>query len=306
MKIDKNEIGKNKVFGLWMYYLKTGGGIHGKIKNWKDGDPHREPAFAPIFEQEVADSEVLFDIGANIGYYSLMAARCDVRVYALEPDPRNAHLLSRAVKANGFENLISVHDVAVSDKRRTADFYLSKATNLSAMTETEHTSQTVKVQTMSLSMFSSRKRLIGPTKSPKAFIRMDIEGHEVEALRGMYSLFAWKFPCKIFMEVHPQFYSEDHDLEPVLRKVLSFGFSTKVVISAAVACPDLFRQRGYLPDSVYDCGRFERGVYYGMKDEDMIEFSCKKHRQDFDFNMFQRSGETHSDKIVRSVLLERS
>ena len=306
MKLSRDEIGKNRVFGHWMYYLKDGGGIHGKIKNWKEGDDHREPAFAPIFDQEVEGSDIVFDIGANIGYNAFMAAKHGCRVYAIEPDPRNVYLLERGVKRNEYEDLISIHEIGISDKTGPANFHLAKATNLSSMTMTKHTNEVVYIDTMSLSMFSSRRRLIGSGKTPKVFIRMDIEGHEVEALKGMYALLSRSFPCKIFMELHPQFYGEGHELEPVLKKVLGFGFKTKYVISAAVAQPDQFKRLGYYPHKVYDCGRFERGVYSDIKDGNMIELCCKPHRQEFDYNMIKRSGETYSDKIVRSVLLERS
>ncbi len=303
--IDKKEIGKNLVFGHWMYYLKNGGGIHGKIKNWKPGDDHREPAFAPIFEQEVETSESVFDIGANLGYYALMAARHGCRVFAIEPDPRNVELLDRAVERNGYGDLIDVHPMAISDKFGPLDFHLADATNLSSMQKTQHATEKIKVPAMSLSMFHSRLRAKKQVGFGHTFIRMDIEGHEVEALKGMYSLFRHPFPCKIFMEVHPQFYSEEHSLEAVLKKILSFGFTTKYVISAGVPHPRMFTDMGYEPRIVYDCGRFARGVYDDFLDRDMLKVTCHQHREYFDDRMRARSGEEYTDKIVRAVLLER-
>ena len=138
------------------------------------------------------------------------------------------------------------------------------------------------------------------------FVLVDIEGHEVEALQGMYTLFRHSFPCKVFMEVHPQYYSKKHDLEPVLKKVLSFGFTTKYVISAGVSHPQKFMTMSYEPRAVYDCGRFDRGVYDDFRDGDMLEVACHQYREYFDDRMRERSGEEYTDKIVRSILLERS
>lgn len=305
MQIDKREIKKNRILGNWIYYLNNGGGIHGKIKNWKDGDPEREPAFAHVFRQEVEKGMILFDIGANLGYYSFVAAQImesDGRIFAFEPDPRNAALLRKGVRRNEYENIIEASVLAVSNRpRKTADFHLSHATNLSSMEKTEHTDKVVNVQTTTLSKFAWDKRIV----DGNVFIRMDIEGHEVEALEGAITFLKKGFPCKIFMEVHPQFYSEEHSLEKILVRILKLDFTTKYVISAAVSKPDKFLRLGYTPTMVFDCGRFERGLYDNVIDKDMLELACHEHRQEFSPEMVRKSGEWFTDKIVRSVLLER-
>ena len=68
------------------------------------------------YEQPVQDAvasnllpgDVFYDVGANIGFFSLIAARCvDVsgRVYAFEPVPRNAAAIVRNAKLNGFNRI---------------------------------------------------------------------------------------------------------------------------------------------------------------------------------------------------------
>ncbi len=51
---------------------------------------------------------VLFDVGANIGFFSMLAGRIvgqNGRVYAFEPAPRNAEAIRRGAAANGFSNI---------------------------------------------------------------------------------------------------------------------------------------------------------------------------------------------------------
>ena len=64
-------------------------------------DPHETELVRGMLEPGM----VVADIGANIGYYTLIAARCvgeGGQVYAFEPVPSNYELLARSIKANGY------------------------------------------------------------------------------------------------------------------------------------------------------------------------------------------------------------
>lgn len=68
-----------------------------------------------------APQDTLFDIGANVGLYSLLAARAGVKVVAFEPEPQNFAVLARNVYLNGLADFIVPLNLAVSDKT-TIDF----------------------------------------------------------------------------------------------------------------------------------------------------------------------------------------
>lgn len=61
------------------------------------------------------DGDTLWDIGANVGVYSLYAAFKGHRVLAFEPSPANYHLLSRNIEINKKNNQISAYCVAFTD-----------------------------------------------------------------------------------------------------------------------------------------------------------------------------------------------
>ncbi|GAG87264.1 unnamed protein product, partial [marine sediment metagenome] len=159
------------------------------------------------------------------------------------------------------------------------------------------------VQVVTLSSFAWRKRVVSVGEG--VFIRMDIEGHEVEALEGAMTFLKKGFPCKIFIEVHPQFYNSEHSLEKQLNQLLKLGFTTKYVISAGVSQPKAFAELGYSPDKIFDCGKFNRGLYSRVTDKDMVKLASWQHREDFEEDAIAKSGERHTDKVVRSILLER-
>lgn len=70
-------------------------------------------------------SDVLWDVGANVGIYSLYAASRGISVLAFEPAPGNAYLLSRNVELNAFDKLVSSYCLAFSDQTRLDSFHMS-------------------------------------------------------------------------------------------------------------------------------------------------------------------------------------
>ena len=74
----------------------------------------------------VKPGEVVIDIGANVGYYTLIAARLvgeTGRVYAFEPDPTNFAILDKNVRLNGFRNVV-LEQKAVSNEPGSIELFL--------------------------------------------------------------------------------------------------------------------------------------------------------------------------------------
>jgi FkbM family methyltransferase len=67
----------------------------------------------------------LWDIGANVGIYTLVAALRGVRVCSFEPSPGNYYILSRNIELNGFDDRIDSLCVAFSDITGLDSFYMA-------------------------------------------------------------------------------------------------------------------------------------------------------------------------------------
>jgi len=68
-----------------------------------------------LFKQVITQGMTVVDIGANIGCYSLIAAKLVGKngiVYAFEPEPRNYELLCKNIRINGFSNVIPIKKAA--------------------------------------------------------------------------------------------------------------------------------------------------------------------------------------------------
>jgi len=81
--------------------------------------------YSEIFEDLSKNISCFFDIGANIGYYSLLAVKSNpnIEVYSFEPAEGAYYFLDKNINANNFQNKISAHKVALSKTNDTIDFY---------------------------------------------------------------------------------------------------------------------------------------------------------------------------------------
>jgi FkbM family methyltransferase len=146
---------------------------------------------------------VVYDVGANIGYISLMAARLvgeSGRVFSFEALPANIARLEQNVTLNALQEQIEVIHSAVVDKAGKVTFLthasgaMGKA--LGSAGRDEHYSQTIKVQGIALDDF-----VFLQGNPPPALIKMDIEGGEGMALAGMPRLLKEVRPV-LLIELH--------------------------------------------------------------------------------------------------------
>jgi FkbM family methyltransferase len=239
----------------------------------------REKLEVEILKTELEQGWTVLDIGANIGYYSLLEASLvgdKGKIYALEPEPRNLKLLAKNIELNNYSNIVETYPLAVSDKSGLSKLYLSEFSNLHTMiksnedTISEHKSEElrfIEVKTVKVDDFLKDKGSIN-------FIRMDIEGYECEAIDGIVkTLDDAPPPIKLLIEVHPYFYNENNrNFKLRLIKLKELGFKAKYIVSAGVACPPKIIESGYRPLKTIREGRFSRGLYKDVAMEDLINF----------------------------------
>jgi len=87
-----------------------------------------EPLVTELVKKEIKKGNVVLDIGAHIGYYTLIFAKLvgeEGKVFAFEPDPTNFSLLKKNVEINGYKNVELVQK-AVSNKNGKIKLYLSE------------------------------------------------------------------------------------------------------------------------------------------------------------------------------------
>lgn len=288
---------KRRIGNHLMYLDPKDPGLCATLMKMKSGSPEREAAFMKVLRQEVKKSMVAIDIGANVGYITLIMAELigpSGRVYALEPHPRNYAILTKNIEVNSYASFVFSYQIGISNVHGVLKLHISDKSNLHSLSTSPNSKYSINVPVSTLDDFMK-------DKGYPDFIKMDIEGHEVEALEGMYNtLRNAQSPVKILMEVHPTFYSETHSLENQLRRLIDLGFNTKYVISAGIAKPDFFAEYGYEPREVFHTDGWHRGLYTDIPDEHMLRAACHEHEQ------YIKHKNLHTTKIVRAIMIEKS
>lgn len=280
---------------------KDGQGIQRFLRGWKDGK-EREPELIHIIKETITNKKMTcFDIGANVGYVTLLMCELSKggKVYALEPDPHNYYLLNENITLNSYNNKCKTYNLAVSDKTGLINFYPGKEEcNLGSIRKHyKSANKPILVKSTSLTDF------INNIKKYPNLIKMDIEGHETEVLWGFKNTISRTkdFQCTIVMELHPQFYTSEQKMEKILWWYLANGFKTKYVVSAGVPQPDLFKKWGYEPDIIFSSGR---GLYSNFKDDHMVQ-ACAHINMQFRPPKKDGTPVKPSPKIARFLVLAR-
>ncbi len=157
-----------------------------------------EAMITDLFKKEIKKGDVVLDIGANIGYYTLIAAKLvgeNGRVYAFEPDPDYFDLLKKNVEINDYKNVILVQK-AVSDKTEMKKLYFCKEEyRIYDFPDANH--KFIEIDAIRLDDYF--KNYEGKID----FIKMDIEGAELRAIQGAESLLEKNKNLKIITEFSP-------------------------------------------------------------------------------------------------------
>lgn len=169
-----------------------------------------EPIATALFPAMLAGGTNVLDIGANIGYYTLLAARCvtnEGRVVAVEPHPDNYDLLTRNVRINGFNNVITIK-AAVSDLVGTSQLFVSSRSNWHSLNPKHEYRPICSIPVDTLTVDELAENL----GIRFGLIRMDVEGWELNILRAAKKTLTAARP-RIVMEVHPPLLGADKTLE---------------------------------------------------------------------------------------------
>lgn len=241
----------------------------------------REDQLKYLLERELQHGNTVLDLGANIGYYTIMMARLigsSGKIYAMEPEPRNFSLLKDNICLNGVEDQVEALNIAAGAQRGKAKFYISEYSNLHTFLPYTREGKTIEgitgnsidVKVTDLSSFLVGKRSVD-------LLRMDIEGYEVEVLNGLKSAIVdGLFQGKIVFETHfPKYDDKQHSMRKPLQWLFEHGYHVSSVTSSDEQKSRL-KERGYQPFHLIKTSntRF-RGIYGSISENDAIYFICE-------------------------------
>lgn len=144
-----------------------------------------DPVNINYVKSQLKTGDYFFDIGANVGCFSLTASRSvgeEGKVYSFEPVKKVYDRLNENIKLNELRNVTTVPK-AVYQENTTLRFYIASQENLGMSSIREHDTMSGEVEEMEAISLDNyiRENNIGRAD----FIKMDIEGAEFFALKGM-------------------------------------------------------------------------------------------------------------------------
>ncbi len=134
-----------------------------------------------LVKKEIRNGMTVVDIGANIGYYTLLFSGLvgkSGRVFAFEPDPANFYLLQKNANENKRFNVV-LENKAVSQANGFAKLYIGENRTDDRIFDPGEKRKIIDIATIALDDYFKSLKLFPD------FIKMDIQGAEIYALRGM-------------------------------------------------------------------------------------------------------------------------
>lgn len=144
-----------------------------------------------VFLDHVKPADVVFDIGANVGFFTLLAAKLAKQVYAFEPLPRNVDYLRRHLEMNKVRNA-KILPLAVAASTGTARFAVAESPAMGALGR----GGDLEVETDTLDRLVAQGRVQRPD-----FMKIDVEGSEHDVLSGAANVLRQAKPI-IFLSAH--------------------------------------------------------------------------------------------------------
>ena len=158
-----------------------------------------EPVFSDMFMRLASVSNHAYDIGANIGYYSLLALKCnpEITVTSFEPNPMLWERFKVNADLNGVSKRARLEQVGVGEEASETTLYVPSTTGTGGGSLRDlHPLEGTRAQ--------PTVRIVNPTtldiSQTPDLIKMDIEGAELSAIRGLLPLIRQGLPT-IFVEL---------------------------------------------------------------------------------------------------------
>lgn len=209
-----------------------------------------EPDVNRLLPKIVKPGGVFLDVGANFGYYTLYAAMLGGpkgRVFSFEANPYLTPLIERSVYVNGFPPRVKLFQNAVSDKPGKAQFgfdiHAPGGGGLASGGSVNPAIQKVEVDCARIDDLLDADVIAD-------CIKIDVEGHEFEALRGMEGLLRRSPDVSLILEYFPDMHGGGGEAIAMIDYLASLGFSVWRVNGVGFL-EDVTREELMRNDAVY-------------------------------------------------------
>lgn len=183
------------------------------------------------FLQELKRGDIFWDIGGNIGIYSIFSAHRigqGGKVFSFEPEKKNRTLLERNLKLNQLSNVTSL-PYALGDEDGEAILYPSAGASIGKHSLIFRTDKKLKPQGLAVPLRKGDSLVQQGQIPPPTVVKLDVEGGELKVLRGMTETLrhpALRFiQCEVHLKVLKMAGLDPAEVETIFKQS-GFAIST--------------------------------------------------------------------------------
>jgi FkbM family methyltransferase len=197
--------------------------VHGEYLRALD-DGLEDPFMAELFEDSIPRGGAVVDGGAYLGYHTLVAARRAGprgKVLSFEPNPVTYRALRRNVRENGYEDRVIALPLGVAAWSGRRTFYVGDS-GKSGLFVPDRWREATRTRTMSLDSSVAGRSI--------DVIKLNVDGGEVDALRGMRRTLELSPRVRLFVECNPSSLANaGTSAATLLDELFDLGFEVQVV-----------------------------------------------------------------------------
>jgi FkbM family methyltransferase len=211
INLDLNKININEKF---IFYVdEKDEGLSSQLKAFG----FREPMNSYYYYKFIKKSDIVLDIGANLGYFTILSKNAK-KIICIEPIKKAIPILKKNIKINKLKKKCEIINVAVGRKKEKLLIETNDSLNFSKIVS-EESKKTYKIQSYPLSFFCQEYKA--------NMIKMDVEGYEYEILLNNIP----KEVNKINLEFHTWLLNEKK-----IKELLKYFDKESFKISLMVEC----------------------------------------------------------------------
>lgn len=184
-----------------------------------------------VIARYLKQGDVFYDIGANVGFFSLIAARlvgASGQVYAFEPVPANASLIQKNAEINNLRN-ITVFQKAISDNNGKGDLIQTEHPGGAKLSVVDTPLNSPIKMIIPVEVISIDGLLINRDILPPKLVKIDVEGAEIQVLKGMSTTIGKYKPLVIYEVDHKNKDEFMFRIEQIDAFINEFGYKLKIL-----------------------------------------------------------------------------
>jgi FkbM family methyltransferase len=162
------------------------------------------------------DTDVFFDVGANVGSYTILASGvCGSKTLAFEPIKSTFNILSKNVVINNLSKLVGVENIGIGKEEGLLVFTTKEDTGNHILAKNENSEEVIEVRMKNIDSYLSYQ---------PSLIKIDVEGFETEVLNGANEILKTDQLKAIIIELNGSSERYGYSDDEIHKKLLAHSF----------------------------------------------------------------------------------